>query len=812
MTRRPRGHGGSDVEQPAGVERGKQRGVSLIAGRHTKYLVLLFWLVIFLVATPLAGHLTGAEDNSNQSWLPANAESTKVLGLEGAFQSPNLLTAVVVYDRAGGLTAADRAKVRADARRDASVGHLDGQVTGPIVSADGKAALVEVPLDLGPNGWKGASAVVARLSTIAGGDRGLAAHVTGPAGYAAASSDAFNGIDGTLLYGTILIVVLILLLTYRSPLVWMLPVLSAGVALISAEAVIYLLASHLGLTVNALSVGILTVLVFGAGTDYALLLVARFREELRRNRDRHEAMQIALRRASPAIIASASTVILGLLCLAFAENNSTRGLGPVVAIGVAVALFVMLTLLPALLVTVDRWVFWPVEPRFGSAEPTATGLWARVGQRIARHPRRIWVVTTVCLGVMATGVTLLHANGLTNSQSYRNRPGAVVGEAVVDSHFSAGVGSPVVVIADARSADAVESAFSGVSGIVGVTVPVTTHGRAYLQGTLSVPADSQAAYRVVDAVRNSVHAVIGADAMVGGSTAINLDVERAAAHDRNLIIPIVLLVVFIILAVLLRSLLAPAVLMATVVLSLAAALGLSAFVFTHVFGFRGCGHVPAALCVRLPGRARYRLQHLPHVTGSGRLQARRHAIRGCFRPRRNRWCHHLGRFRAGRHVRSSRNPAADNVHRGRLRSRVRGAARHHPRTLGPGHGAQPRTGGRDLVAESPWSAALLGTSSSFRRSNSEPGQPRLLPVRWNPPDRHGTMRAPTPEQCVSSSTHLTDASSAAGRTAVTLTSPSVSGCLRPPGGSAVWRRSRLRSRPPGDSSDGAPARISCAPS
>ncbi len=561
--------------------------MSLIAGRHTKYLVLLFWLVIFLVATPLAGHLTGAEDNSNQSWLPANAESTKVLGLEGAFQSPNLLTAVVVYDRAGGLTAADRAKVRADARRDASVGHLDGQVTGPIVSADGKAALVEVPLDLGPNGWKGASAVVARLSTIAGGDRGLAAHVTGPAGYAAASSDAFNGIDGTLLYGTILIVVLILLLTYRSPLVWMLPVLSAGVALISAEAVIYLLASHLGLTVNALSVGILTVLVFGAGTDYALLLVARFREELRRNRDRHEAMQIALRRASPAIIASASTVILGLLCLAFAENNSTRGLGPVVAIGVAVALFVMLTLLPALLVTVDRWVFWPVEPRFGSAEPTATGPWARVGQRIARHPRRIWVVTAVCLGVMATGVTLLHANGLTNTQSYRNRPGAVVGEAVVDSHFSAGVGSPVVVIADARSADAVERAFSGVSGIVGVTVPVTSHGRAYLQGTLSVPADSQAAYRVVDAVRNSVHAVIGADAMVGGSTAINLDVERAAAHDRNLIIPIVLLVVFIILAVLLRSLLAPAVLMATVVLSLAAALGFSAFVFTHVFGFAG---------------------------------------------------------------------------------------------------------------------------------------------------------------------------------------------------------------------------------
>ena len=222
---------------------------------------------------------------------------------------------------------------------------------------------------------------------------GLTVHIAGPLGNAADSGKAFKGIDGTLLFAALAVVIVLLLITYRSPVLWLLPVISAGVALTTAQALIYLLAEHAGLTVNAQSAGILDVLVFGAGTDYALLLTARYREELRRHEDRHEAMAVALRRAGPAIIASAGTVILSLLTLTLAELNSTKGLGPVLAIGVGVALLAMMTLLPALLVISGRWVFWPAKPAYGSAEPTTRGFWARVGRRIAVRPRVVWITT-----------------------------------------------------------------------------------------------------------------------------------------------------------------------------------------------------------------------------------------------------------------------------------------------------------------------------------------------------------------------------------------------------------------------------------
>ena len=461
---------------------------------------------------------------------------------------------------------------------------------GPIFAEDGQAAQTVVPLNLGPDGWELAADVAKSMKdTAVQGANGMAVHITGPAGFAADSAEAFEGIDSTLLFGTIAVVVLILLLTYRSPTLWLLPVISAGVALTCAQAVIYLLAEHAGLIVNAQSAGILTVLVFGAGTDYALLLVARYREELRRHHDRHEAMAVALHRAGPAILASGATVVVGMLCLLFAQTNSTRGLGPVAAIGILVGLAVMLTLLPALLVTVGRWVFWPVRPREGSPEPTATGVWARLGARIARAPRRTWIVTTLVLGVLAIGIVQLDATGLTNKESFRGNPDSVVGEEVLARHFPAGTGSPVVVVGNAAAANELHAVVASTEGIEPATVtpPLVRNGVAYIQGTLTVPADSKAAYDVVDRLRDRVHAVPNADAKVGGNTAINLDVQRAAAYDRNVIIPIVLVVVFIILAVLLRAILAPVLLIATVVLSFAAALGASALVFKNVFGFGG---------------------------------------------------------------------------------------------------------------------------------------------------------------------------------------------------------------------------------
>jgi RND superfamily putative drug exporter len=561
--------------------------IKFIVGRRTKYLVLLFWVVVLALTGSLATKLSGAEKNDAKSWLPGSAESTKVLELEGAFRSPNTFTAVVVYQRPSGLTSADKRVVVSDARRFASVGHLGGTIDGPHYVPDGRTAVVVVPEYLGQGGWSQAAKVVARMKAVAATSPGLAMHITGPAGYAADSNNAFKGIDSTLLFAAIAVVVVILLITYRSPILWLLPVVSAGVALTAAQGVIYLLAKHAGLTVNAQSAGILTVLVFGASTDYALLLVARYREELRRRQDRHEAMAVALRRAGPAVIASAATVTAGLLCLTLAETNSTKGLGPVAAIGVIIGLLSMISLLPALLVTAGRWIFWPVRPRLGTPEPTATGFWSRVGHWIARNPRKVWTITALCLGVAALGMLDLRAGGLTNAQTFRGHPDSVVGAQILTAAHVPGAGDPVVVLGEAAATGALVHTMRATPGITSVSAPVVHHGLVYLEGTLGVPPDSQRAYDLVGQLRQAVHALPGAAARVGGNSAVNVDAQHAAAHDQALIIPIVLLVVFLILALLLRAIVSPLILIATVVLSFFAALGLSALFFDHVFGYGG---------------------------------------------------------------------------------------------------------------------------------------------------------------------------------------------------------------------------------
>ena len=559
------------------------------AGSWTKWLVVGFWVVVLVIAFPLSSKLTGAEKNDAKTWLPAGAESTKVLDVQSRFQSPNVFPAVVVYERASGLTVADKAKAAADAKGFAGLpGAVPGQTVGPIPSADGKALQTIVQVNLGKEGWNNASKAADSIRAIARSNaNGLTSHITGPLGNAADSSGAFKGIDSTLLYSTVAVVIVILLITYRSPVLWILPVISSGVALITAQAVVYLLAAHAGLTVNGLSAGILLVLVFGASTDYALLIVARYREELRRHDRRHPAMAEALRRAGPAIIASGSTVIVAMVMLSIAQLNSTKGLGPVLAIGVAVGMVAMLTLLPALLVTFPRGVFWPYRPAYGTTEPTTRGMWARVGWSIAPRPRVVWITTAVILGVLALGLITLKADGLTNAQSFRGHPDSVVGETVLARHFPAGAGQPVVVIGNESAASPLRSAFAATKGIASVTPPVVRAGHAYLEGTLTSPPDTQAAYDTIDRARAAVHAVPGADAMVGGNTAVNLDVNRASAHDRKVIIPLILVVVLVILGLLLRALVAPLILTATVVLSFAAALGVSAFFFNHVFGFGG---------------------------------------------------------------------------------------------------------------------------------------------------------------------------------------------------------------------------------
>jgi RND superfamily putative drug exporter len=567
-------------------EPGTNRVISFICGRRTKWVIVVFWLVIVAVLGGLAGKLQGAERNDASAYLPGSAESTQELNEQANFQSKDYNPALVVYVRGSGITAADLAKAQADARSFAALPVVGGRVAPPEVSKDHKAIQTVIGSDLGYNADV-SGFITTVQDTAAKNADGLSVYVGGPAASANDQLKIFKGIDSTLLYSALGVVIVLLLLTYRSPVLWLLPIISAGVALATSEAIVYLLTQHANLTVNGQSGGILVVLVIGASTDYALLLVARYREELRRHEDRHRAMAVALRRAGPAIIASGATVITGMLCLLAAESNDISGLGPVAAVGVAIGLIAMITLLPALLVVFGRWIFWPVKPRNGTPEPTTRGIWARVGRAISRSPRVVWAVTALLLAAGSLGMLGFKFGTLTTAQSFRGTPDSVTAQNVLATYFPAGSGEPVQVTSTAASADAVRAALAGTPGIASVTAPVTKDGRAFVQATMTPSPDSPEAYTLVEKIRTTVHAIPGADAKVGGATAINKDVQSAATHDRNLLIPLILGVVLLILGLLLRAIVAPLLLIATVVLSFGAALGISSLFFGHVFGFAG---------------------------------------------------------------------------------------------------------------------------------------------------------------------------------------------------------------------------------
>jgi len=566
-----------------------------LTGPVTKWLVVVFWIAMIAVFGGLASKLSGVQDNQASSWLPASAESTRALDALKSFQSPNDIPTTLVFYRPSGLTAADSSAITdiVDEVRKlpgAQQSSLRGSQTTPDApvfqaSPDRKVAAATVTFNFGNNGWNKLPDTAKKIRTLAH-IPGVTFHLAGPGGQAADSAEAFSGLDGKLLGFTVLVVVIILLLTYRSPLLWLLPVLSAGTALFTAQGVIYLLAKHAGLTVNGQSQGILTVLVFGAGTDYALLLIARYREELHRHENRHEAMAFALHRAAPAIIASGLTVILGMLCLTVAEMNSTAGLGPVAAIGIVIGLLVMVTLLPALLVVFGRWIFWPARPRFDSAEPTSTGFWARTGRRIAVRPRTVWVVTALILAVCCLGLVKLNAHGLSTADQYTKEFDSIKGTKILAAHDLADNSSPVQVIAQADKADQVVSAIGTIKGL-GQAVPIPIGSKVLVQADYNGDPSSPQARDVVAQVRTAVHAIPGADALVGGGTAIQSDIESASGHDNEVVIPLVLLVVMLVLMILLRALAAPLLLIVTVVLSFGAALGISSLIFHYVFDFAG---------------------------------------------------------------------------------------------------------------------------------------------------------------------------------------------------------------------------------
>ncbi|MFF6950356.1 MMPL family transporter [Streptomyces iakyrus] len=570
----------------------------LVCGRRAKWLVLALWVVVLLVTAPLAMKLTDAQDNDAASWLPGSAESTQVLEISEDFR-PEQIPAVVIYARESGLTAQDRAEIAEDVSQLKQLrdhGIIGEQTRGPVFDrqTDPRAAQVFVPIMMDEEGWERISPAVESVRDDVGtGGDGLSVHITGPGGTSADFAEAFEGIDSTLLFAAMTVVIVMLLITYRSLTLLLVPLIAVVCALFTSQALIYVLAEHAGLTVNGQSAGILTVLVFGAGTDYALLLVARYREELRRHEDRHEAMALALHRAGPAVLASGATVVLSMLVLLTAEMNSTSGLGPVAAIGVAVALIAMMSLFPALLVIFGRWIFWPVIPHLGSPEPTERGIWARTGRRIARRPRMTWAVTALALAVCSLGLIQLRAEGIGNADAFTGKPDSITGQEVSARYFPAGSGDPLVVVSNQAQAVQVGRAVAGTPGVVpqSLGLPPGTkpafEGKVLFEATMTAPADSEAAKQTVERVRDAVHAVPDADAKVGGGTAALLDMDKATTHDNVLIIPLVLVVVLLILCVLLRALIAPLLLIGTVILSFTAALGISALAFRYVFDYAG---------------------------------------------------------------------------------------------------------------------------------------------------------------------------------------------------------------------------------
>jgi RND superfamily putative drug exporter len=560
----------------------------LVAGRRSKLVVLALWVVLAAALGPLAGRFEGAQKNEPSSFLPGGSESVAVLEASKRFPSGQETAAIAVFRDAGGLDAEDRAAVQEARRRVAGAGIEGvGQLLPVVKSADGKAAVVTIPIRAGGDEEVLVSAVEdARELVREGLPPGLEARVTGPAGFSADATKAFEGINSTLLLATASLVFVLLVLIYRSPIFWALPLL----AVLVAEGVVRGLGTLLaeaGLVVNGQTGGILLVLVFGAGTDYALFLTARYREELLRIEDKHEAMQVALLRAGPAIAASAGTVVAALLCLSFAQVNSTAGLGPIGAMGIAVAALAMLTLLPPLLLLGGRRAFWPYVPAFGTEPASGPGVWHRLGRWIERRHRFAWIVTTLSLAALALGILTLD-DDLTTANAFRGSVESVQGQRLLQESFPAGASAPaIVLVTDTARTEAARDAARVTPGVDSVGKPERGSPGDRFEVVLQADPFGEQGFATIEPLRRSLERAVGDVALVGGASAEEADLRAAVERDTKLLVPLVLLVVLGILVLLLRSLVAPAVLIATVVLSFAAALGGSLLLFELFADFPG---------------------------------------------------------------------------------------------------------------------------------------------------------------------------------------------------------------------------------
>ncbi|MFS0732188.1 efflux RND transporter permease subunit [Microbacterium sp. 1P10UB] len=588
-------------------------------------LLVLIWLVGGSIGGPYFGKVDEVSSNDQSSFLPQSADATQVSERLPEFLGDESIPAVVVVTGDGALTETQVADIQSLGETIGGVDGVQDGVSPPIVSDDGEAAQIFVPIDA--SGEVRDSVEAVRTAVQAALPDGLQAWVTGPAGFTADLVKGFLGIDGLLLGVALGAVFVILVIVYRSPLLPILVLLTSVFALCVALLTVWWLAKAGIFVLNGQVQGILFILVIGAATDYALLYVARFREAIGEGEKRWDATTRAWRGAFEPIVASGGTVIAGLLCLLLSDLATNRALGPIASIGIVFAVLSALTFLPALLALFGRAAFWPFIPkRAGAGIPDdltqpVTGIWPRQARFVARHARPVWIVCTVVLLASAAGVLQLKADGVPTSDLVLGASEARDGQVALAEHFPGGSGSPAyVIVPEDRVAEAVTvldgndgvesvaaASADSPTGQAAVTVengapvfaavgppgtaapaPTVANGDVLLVATLTDAADSVPAEDTVRELRTSMDDALGAGtALVGGVTATDIDSNATSIRDRTLIIPIVLLVILLILMLLLRAVLAPVLLVLSVILSFGASLGVSALVFDFAFGFAG---------------------------------------------------------------------------------------------------------------------------------------------------------------------------------------------------------------------------------
>ncbi|MFF8837395.1 MMPL family transporter [Streptomyces sp. NPDC015130] len=538
--------------------------------------VLALWVIVMALAAPFAGKLGDVQKDRAVDYLPASADSTQVAKITEQMPGGDSTDLVLVYHRDGGLTAADRATAAREVA-EVAAGHRLSSVPQPVPSQDGTTLLYPV------SSTEPGTDEVARDAFVHDVREKVSGEVGGPGALATDASEVYGSLDGPLLYTTVAVVAVLLIVIYRSPFLWLVPLVVAGVADFLSMAVTYALHQGFDISVSGQSTGVMTILVFGAGTDYALLLVSRYREELRRVPRPYDAMVAALRGCGPAVLASSGTVALGMLCLLAADMNSSRGMGPTAAVGVLCALVAMLTLLPALLVVLGRRVFWPLIPAYGS-EPKAArrSLFAAMGSSAGRRPLPVLLAGAAALAALSLGVLNLPGN-LKQEDSFSSTPESVTAMKTLAAAYPQLGTQPITVIATDAAAGGVLERARDTEGVARVERGRSGGGWS----EISVVAAHAPQSAGETATIRELRAVLGDGVYVGGPSAEQLDMADTSADDRRIVVPLVLVVVLIVLVVLLRSLVAPLILVAAVVAVWGAALGIGGLVFEGLFGFEG---------------------------------------------------------------------------------------------------------------------------------------------------------------------------------------------------------------------------------